>query len=134
MECPHCGARVDRPLGWLEHPVFDDRLQRIVAGNRLRRPTAMQWRMLTKFRERFGRFVPDEFLAEVCGRTYEPSTTPSIRCQLIYLRRALVGTPFTIANDWNRAYGLFWRTEVRVGSFRHPRANNGRQQFYRLNA
>ena len=116
MDCPHCGGFVDtRGAKPLQHPCFDDATRRILVGGAGRRLEPGEWRILSALRERFRRFVPPGFLAQISARDpLDGGSVDSACVRIGSIRRQLDGSPFAIANSWDVGYGLFPADEVIV--------------------
>jgi len=114
MDCPHCGgwigAGAPQPL---DHPCFEDATLSVVVDGERRRLQAGEWRLLGALRERFGRFVPRDFLAPLCA--WNPSdggSDNSLKVRISSLRRRIDGIPFAIATEYGVGYGLFPADQV----------------------
>lgn len=114
MDCPHCGGPIDtaapRPL---EHPCFDDRRRQICVREERRNCRPLPWRALLIMRQRFGHFVPLDFLAQWAARNpAEGGNVEALRVHIARLRPLLEGSPFAIASAYGWGYGLFPRAEI----------------------
>jgi DNA-binding response OmpR family regulator len=114
MDCPHCGGIIDpgapKPL---QHEVFDDATRSLRIGDDSRHLTPAQWKILVALRERYRRCVSNEFLATASARNpLDGGCVMSVMFHVVYLRRKLVGSPFTIANFRGHGHGLFPVDEV----------------------
>ena len=71
--------------------------------------------LLRLLRERFGRFVPADFLAqETAWDSAEGGSNNSLRVRISFVRRKLAGTPFAIGGAYGTGYGLFPAADVAV--------------------
>jgi len=91
MDCPHCGGFVDtRGAKPLQHPCFDDATRRIVVDGAGRRLVPGEWRILSALRERFRRFVPSGFLAQISARDpLDGGNENSVRVRINLIRPQL---------------------------------------------
>lgn len=128
MDCPHCGgwiaAGAPKPI---EHPCFDDATRCVVVDGSRRRLPLGEWRLLGALRERFGRFVTRDFLAQACAADpLEGGSIRSATVRICRLRRRLAGAPFAIATSYAHGYGLFRADQVIADG------RPGRQRNFRL--
>ena len=66
-------------------------------------------------RQRFQRMVPTDFLCLVAAKdAADGGSRSSVSVRIHFLRRNLLETPFAIANDYGRGYGLFWLKDVLI--------------------
>jgi DNA-binding winged helix-turn-helix (wHTH) protein len=113
MLCPHCFGRLDRQRTVLPQPWFDDDRHEVIVDGDRRHLTSSMWRLLVIFWERAERLVPEPVLMDLLyAGNASISQTDSFRVQICRLRRALVGAPFRILNEYSAGYMLTGRFEV----------------------